>query len=96
MSADLLPDLFRVEKKLGIRFISTCHWKTRGIGSYFHGPGGLYWLSLRDFAGSVPTIGLRSGPAHGQGAPDGHQAGLLERYKEGGKVTTPLAQTTDL
>lgn len=35
-----------------------------------------YKESDRAFAGSVPTIGDRSGPAHGQGFADGHHAGF--------------------
>jgi len=37
-------------------------------------PQGL--LSERALAGSVPSIGVRSGPVHGQGVPAGHQPGL--------------------
>jgi hypothetical protein len=37
------------------------------------------YIGCRAFAGSVPTIDVRSGPAHGQGLPDAHYAGLLER-----------------
>ena len=35
--------------------------------------------SERAFAGSMPTMGSRSGPTHGHAVPRGHQAGLPRR-----------------
>jgi len=40
--------------------------------------------SERAFAGSVPVIGVRSGPTHGHGVCAGHHAGLPCRYSDGG------------
>ena len=46
--------------------------------------------SERAFAGSVPTIGDWSRPAHGQGLAAGHQAGLPARYSEAGSVRVAI------
>ena len=52
---------------------------------------GAHIASERAFAGNVPTIGVRSDPAHGHGEPAGHHAGLEARYSDGGSVRTELA-----
>src|SRR5215831_5255936 len=55
-------------------------------------------LSERALAGSVPTIGARSGPVQGQGLPVGHQAGFATRYSDAGSARAAIDgfQTTAL
>jgi hypothetical protein len=46
--------------------------------------------SERALAGRIPTMGFRSGPAHGQALLAGHQAGLADKYKEAGRTCVAM------